>query len=214
VVRAALSALALLAVGLAAGAEDAPSLRREGDRLIVRALPDVLARPEVEEHLTTGLTTSFVVEVAVRDRAGAKAAGGALVEIRYEPWDEVFLATRADLAGPKEAERLASRRELSRWWRALELAVASTAPLSGAEPWQVKVTVSVVPFSSAEQRDAQRWFSRSLAPGERAAGRNPASEDPPPDASTVLNLLIATSIGRPSDLVFEWRLELAPGGRR
>jgi hypothetical protein len=205
----ALFALTLVLGTPVAGAEPAPALRSAGGRLLVQALPDVLSRPEVAEELTTGLTTTFVLEVNVRDRHGGRAAGGGLVEVRYDLWDEVYLASSADLAGPHEPVRLPSRRELGTWWRTLELVAAPTAALAAADAWQVKVKLTVVPFSSAEQRDAQRWFSRSLPPGPGEA----PEETPGPDEAGVLNLLIATSIGRPADLAFEWRVEVSPGAR-
>ena len=63
----------------------------------------------------------------------------------------------------------------------------------------------------AEQLDAQRWFSRSLKePAGSAGAVSGVVTDPSGD---LFNLLLATSIGRPALLEFEWKLTI-PGAKR
>lgn len=191
-------------------AEEAPRLRLEEGRLRLASLPALLDMAEVREALASGLTTSFAFEVTVRDGGGGKATGGALVEMRYDLWDEVYYVTVIAAEGGEPTARrgratLGSRDQLLEWWRTLDLAVADAGPLAPGGAWPARVRLSVLPFSSAEQRDAQRWFSRSLEGGEAGAA----------ETSDVLNLLIATSIARQSAVSFDWRLSVAAsrGGR-
>lgn len=188
----------------ASSAEEAPRLRSLEGRLHLAELPSILDSAEVREPLASGLTTSFVFDVTARDGAGGKVQGGALVEIRFDLWDEVYLASLLGADGVRRHTTLAGRGELVEWWRSLDLEVADARPLARGSPWQARVRLSVLPFSSAEQRDAQRWFSRSLE-----GGRTPANG---PELSDVLNVLIATSIARESAVVFDWRLAVSVAG--
>lgn len=203
-----------LGVGLAAPAvleaASGPfwSVGREGN-LVVSGLPDVLSRPEVRPHLTTGLTTTFIVRVTASDETGSKAKGAGRVDIRWELWDEVFMTSALGGAGRVKPEALPSFERLVAWWRGLEIPVA--AGLAPGGRWQVKVEVSVVPFSRSEQRDAQRWFSDSLGEDARAAPRAQAPDqapvgeiDPGSASNGLLDLLIVTSIKRPNLATYVW----------
>lgn len=210
----------LLAAALAAPALRAanrPAVALGKDRLlVVSALPGILAEPAVRPHLSTGLTTSLIVEVTASDGRGSKVRGGGKIDIRYELWDELFLVTRTDVAGRGRRESLPSFERLEEWWRKLEIAVLSTAGLDPGGNWDVKVRVSVLPFSQSEQREAQRWFSDSIGEARReeaTAGPGEASVEGPDRLSEALDLLIATSIKRRSVVSYAWTV-LFPSVRR
>lgn len=198
-----------LGVGLAAPAvleaASGPywSVGREGN-LVVGGLPDVLSRPEVRPHLTTGLTTTFIVRVTASDETGSKVKGGGRIDVRWELWDEVFMTNALGAAGRVRSESLPSFERLVTWWRGLEIPVA--AGLAPGARWQVKVEVSVVPFSRSEQREAQRWFSDSLGEEARPAprGQAPTQVEPGPASNSLLDLLIVTSIKRPNLATYVW----------
>jgi hypothetical protein len=83
------------------------------------------------------------------------------------------------------------------------------AGLAPGGHWQVKVEVSVIPFSRSEQRDTQRWFSDTLGEAERPAQRAPAPDAPEdvdrgPALNGLLDLLIVTSIKRPNLATYVW----------
>jgi hypothetical protein len=182
------------------------SVGRDG-HLTVSGLPDVLSRPEVRPHLTTGLTTTLAVRVTASDESGRKIKGAGRVDVRWELWDEVFLTSAVGGTGRLRPESLPSFERLVAWWRGLEIPVA--AGLAPGGRWQVKVEVSVIPFSRSEQRDAQRWFSDTLGDaGQSAAPQAPApggSEiDTGPALSGLLDLLIVTSIKRPNVATYTW----------
>lgn len=207
-----------LTVGLAAPAvleaASGPywSVGREGT-LMVSGLPDILSRPEVRPHLSSGLTTTFAVRVMASDETGKKVKGAGRIDVRWELWDEVFLTAGAGSAGRLRPESLPSFERLVAWWHGLEIPVA--ARLSPGGRWQVKVEVSVVPFSRSEQRDTQRWFSDTLGKGE-SPPRTQAPDAPEqsvegPPLSGLLDLLIVTSIKRPNLATYVWTASPRPG---
>jgi len=206
--RLALLLVAVLAAPAVVEAASGPywSVGQDGT-LVVSGLPDILARPEVRPHLKTGLTTTFIVRVTASDETGSKVKGAGRADVRWELWDEVFLTASLGASGRARSEALPSFERLMAWWRGLALPVA--AGLAPGGRWQVKVEVSVVPFSRSEQRDTQRWFSDTLGRPERPAPRPPGSdEDVEIDRGASLNglldLLIVTSIKRPNLATYVW----------
>lgn len=205
----------LLALSLAAGPlfAQGPSFAVGRDGVLsIGTLPDILSRREVRPHLSTGLTTSFVVRVTASDGAGRKVNGGGRIDVRFEPWDEVFLVDSLGVAGRGRRETLASFDRLVAWWRALEIP-AVRVPNSGTG-WKVKVELSMIPFSQSEQREAQRWFTDSLGEGRAAGPAETAGAVPSPEPrlNQALDLLIATSIKRRSVVSFVWTASARPGG--
>ena len=209
--------LLLLAVpGAAAAAEAVPALERPpgGNWLVLARLPPLLAREEVRKHLETGLTTTFAFHAHARGAgAGEAAEGAARVDVRYEPWDEVYWVTRADVSGKVSRLTFPSFERLARWWQELRLEIIKP-PRPGAG--RVEVRLRVIPFSHSEQLDAQRWFSQALAEEEPggAGSVSQVTEDQPETFRDLLNLLMATSIRRPALLEYEWTLAVPREGKR
>jgi hypothetical protein len=187
----------LLAAATLRGA-DGPTYAIGRDRtLTVSGLPAVLSRPEVRPHLTTGLTTSFIVLVKAAADPGKKVRGAARVDVRWEPWEEVFFTAVVGADGNLRRDTHRSFAALTAWWQALELPVALSLPVGS---WNVRVELSVLPFSQSEQRDAQSWFLSGpgdppTRSGERLAGSQ---------LNGVVDLLIATSIQRRSIVRYAW----------
>lgn len=183
------------------------SVGRDGT-LLVSGLPDILSRPEVRPHLKTGLTTTFALRVTATDETGARVKGAGRIDVRWELWDEVFLTAAAGGAGRARQESLPTPERLSAWWRGLEIPAA--AGLAPGGRWQVKVELSVIPFSRSEQRDAQRWVSDTLGEGARGgdAAPSPTPGQPQVDSGPVLggvlDLLLVTSIKRPNVATYVW----------
>lgn len=195
--------LILIAFALAGRLDAAgPALERvSGEGIVLTQLPPVLRQKEVRHHLRTGLTTTLAFEVRA-DRT----RGGARIDVRYELWDEVWLVTRADTSGRTQRARFPSFDQLETWWRDLRLDVLPARSSAG----QAEVRLRIIPFSQSEQLDAQRWFSRSLAkepPNDSAGAVSGVLSEPSGD---LFNLLLATSIGRPALLEFEWNVPIPP----
>lgn len=206
-----LVALAAPPAAGAAAAAPAPRLAWSADRLVLVEGPDMLGRETVEEHLQSGLTLSFAFQVEA-DLEGGKATGGALVEVRFDLWDEVFLVDVTDGLGSRRRLRHPSREALADWWRSPSLALLRSPRASSSSSARVEVELSVIPFSAAEEEDARRWFSRSLdRAGETSTSEiSQTSGDAPADIDRMLHLLMATSIRRSSIVGYRWTLRGVP----
>jgi hypothetical protein len=205
-------AASVLAMAVPAPAAELPRVSLDGGKLVVSGLPGVLARPEVRPHLDSGLTTTFVLQVSAGDAKGGKAQGGATITVRWEPWDEVYLVAAAGAAGGAvRRESLPSRERLDSWWRDLRLPVLDPGALGREGDWRVQVSVHVVPFSEAEREDTQRWFSASVASGQRSNAQDASAAAKHTAASSlVLDLWAATSIRRRSLVSYDWNLTYRP----
>ncbi|HEV7670844.1 MAG TPA: hypothetical protein VGS22_20170 [Thermoanaerobaculia bacterium] len=186
---------------------------REGLFTVV-AVPEPLSRREVRPHLASGLTTSFVVEIEVRDGRGRSVHGVARIEVRYELWDEVYLVRVIGTGGVQRLPPARSFDELRATWQHLHLPIVSIRSLDrSAGPWKIEVALSVVPFSQSEQRDAQRWFKDSIAalPPSATAPSTPRTGDSGAgEANGVLDLFLGNSIQRRSLVRYDWTVEFRP----
>lgn len=199
---------------LAGPACAAPLLQPEGGWVVLAGLPPLLDRAEIRKQIDSGLTATLAFDVRTAGAAPEKLRGGARVDVRYELWDEVYLVTRLDAAGRRERLRFDSFEKLGRWWREARLAVLPLPRAAGQ--WPTSVWLRVIPFSQAEQRQTQRWLTESMSgDGDGSAGAvSQTLEDRPASLSQVLQLLVATSIGRPALFEQEWNLAFSTGGVR
>jgi hypothetical protein len=190
----------------------APALEAARDGIALSRLPPILGEEEVRKQLGTGLTTSFAFEATARTADG-KLKGAARVDVRYDLWDEIYIVTRIDASGRAVRVTLPSFERLAEWWRDARL-VLIRGPAAGATT--VDVRLKVIPFSQAEQLETQRWFSQALSAEKSgsAGAVSDAVEDQPESFSQVINLLMATSIGRPALLEYAWKLPVPQGKKR
>ncbi|MFL6260214.1 MAG: hypothetical protein ACJ76Y_10925 [Thermoanaerobaculia bacterium] len=205
--------LAAAALRAAPPSPPAPALEAAREGVTLSRLPPILGEEEVRKQLGTGLTTSFAFEATARRTAGGKLTGAARVDVRYDLWDEIYIVTRVDASGHAARVTLPSFERLAEWWRDARL-VLIRGPATGAAT--VEVRLKVIPFSQAEQLETQRWFSQALSAEKSgsAGAVSDAVEDQPESFSQVINLLMATSIGRPSLLEYAWKLPVAQGKKR
>ncbi len=204
-------ALVLLFLATRLGAVQAPAIETAREGLVLSRLPAIFNDARIQEQLKTGLTTSFVFEATARDARGTKTKGGARIDVRYDLWDEVYVVTRIDVFGRAVRTPPLSAEKLGEWWREARLVVIR--PATAGQAAGVQVRLRVIPFSQAEQLDAQRWFSRSLS-NEKSGSAGAvadAVEDQPESLNQVLGLLMATSIGRPALLEYKWNLPVSAG---
>ena len=207
-----LAVAAIVLVGARAEAAEPPTLVFARGTVTLARLPPVLDDEAVATHLRTGLTTVFLFKVECRGAASQK--GVAQVALRYDLWDEVYhVQTVPAPPGETAAKPTASAQE---WWRG---AVLTVAPVEGrwlAAPARAKVTLQVLPFSQAEQRDAQDWLLRSFqAPPDNrpptAAGARAVRE-----AAPIRNLygsMLAASIGQRSLITYSWTVAVTMESR-
>ncbi len=197
-------------------APPAPVIDVARDGLALTRLPPILAEEEVRKQLGTGLTTSFVFEADARAASGRKVKGAARVDVRYDLWDEVYRVTRIDGSGRAEKTSFPAFERLAEWWRNARL-VLIRAPADAALQ-RLEVRLRIIPFSQSEQLDTQRWFSQALSAEKSgsAGAVSDAVEDQPESFGQVINLLMATSIGRPALLEYAWKLPVptVPTGKK
>ncbi len=173
--------------------------------LYLAALPIAIIEDEVVHgQLTSGLTTSLMVRAKTVGRPLARIEGGARIDIRFEPWDEIFEVSMAGIDGRGERMTFDSMDALEAWWRTLRLPILTEPSLATASVGRVRVDLDVVPFSEQEQRDTQRWFTDVL--DEAGAAREIGSSTGRGNDALrqVFHLLMATSIRRRPLVSFGW----------
>ena len=196
----ALVALTVLTSRLAIAAEPELVLRPVG--LTLRHVPPVFSEEMVARHLDKGLTTTFVFSV---DAGRGLPKGAAQIRIRYDLWDERYVVERWDARPDSPVTAVLAKPKLGDWWRALELVVASRLP--SAPPARAKITMQVLPFSQAEQRDAQDWLLRSFQAGETGGsqgGRSTSAGREPGPVRNLYGSMLASSIGQRSLITYAW----------
>ena len=185
-------------------AAEIPRIELDSDQLVLTDLPPILDEKEVKEHLMTGLTTS------VHFRPDGKTAGGALVEIRYDLWDEVFHVAALGFGSRAVRAELSSLEDLRQWWRQLRLRILDGSRLGESWPSRLKVTARVVPFSQSEEADTQRWFSESIGRRSGTGELGRSAEKEPETLRRTFNLLLATAIRRRPLVSFSWNVSVPP----
>jgi len=180
----------------------------EKGRLRVSQLPAILAAETVTRQLRSGLTTTFAFRI---DRMQGGAVGGAIVDIRYELWDEVYQVVAVGGDGTARRFEAASFEDLETWWREVSLVLLGPSPTEMGLR-KMRLSLEVVPFSQSEQDDAQRWFARSFgaSKGGQAEGIGDAAERRSDSLEQVLGVLMATSIQRRAVVSYHWTVNL-PG---
>jgi len=197
--------LVLLSMSVAvAHAQPVVVVEPEQGRGILRLMPAILHDPAVARELRSGLTNTVVVKVSASPEHGAEVLGGARIEIRYEPWDEVYLTRSVGIDGELHEASLDSDDALQSWWSELELCVLPAGDLDGSSGWMLDVEATVLPFSSSEQHEAQVWFTRTVADAEtERPGTAPVGGH-----ARVLDVLVATSIRRPALMTYHWKAQV------
>ncbi len=171
----------------------------------IARLPDVLGDEAVREHLDSGLTTTFMLQARLK---GSGAVGGARLEVRFEPWDEVFYAAATGMDGKISRQTCASMSELQAWWSGLVLPIFA-AEGKDAPAGRVTLRMDVIPFSASERRDTLRWLS-DLREEEDLEDSGPVAEDSAALVSQTVQVILATSIRRRAIKTFRWNGVLRP----
>jgi len=188
-----------------------PQATWEEGSLRVRIPSQVLLDVEVRRVLQSGLTVTFLFDFAV---PRARLERHASLQVRYEPWDETYLTSLLS-QGQKREETLSSFDSLAKWWETLPWTVPNVPPLEGNSRAELKITISVVPFSATEERDARHWFAQSIEE-PRDLGSPPAAGAPGAQSTRddMLGALITTAIKRRALRTFRWIVTLPEQERR
>jgi hypothetical protein len=184
-----------------------------GQRCQVSRLPPVIADREVTPYLKSGLTATFIIKLTAKDDRGRRMTTSVYVEVRFEPWDEVFCVVVVRPGIAAERFRLESIEKLQSWWTTLKLPFAMASVAAG----EARLEVTLLPFSGEEETETRQWYAEALRVDRRHAdGRRQADERgidrDLPRVGEVLDSLTLTSIKRHGVLHFEWsaRVEREP----
>jgi hypothetical protein len=202
--RAALAIMLVVTPALR-GADRVPGAAIAATGELTITLPgDLLRSREVQEQLTSGLTTVFLIATTASDGKDS-AKGGARIEVRYALWEEQYLVS---LLGPTGEERrltFPSAAALERWWTENPLTVGP--PRRYGPRVDVRVKLTMLPFSSREQSDTRRWLARTLSDADAAGDRTPAQ------SAEILRIIVETSIRRRPLLEREWSARAVAEGQ-
>ncbi|MDJ0839256.1 MAG: hypothetical protein QNK37_22250 [Acidobacteriota bacterium] len=185
-------------------AQAQPQLKRGSElRLIIPE--SLLTEEKVNRKLYSGLTLSLVFRYEL-SKSASGLEGVTLVEVRYEPWDEVFYL-RVILEG-REVQSLVHKdfKALARWFQepGIPLAVDPDTVIPKDRGFRLQVTIH--PFSALEQERARRWVAVSQRP---AGGASPAAPSQRPSGQpTLAGFLLAGSIKRSAMLSYSWTLDI------
>jgi len=168
---------------------DGPTLGPTGTAVGLPA--HVLEDPLIREQLRSGLTATFRLLL----RRDGREAGEARIDIRYEPWDEVYLVDLIQTTGASVARQFPDDAALAEWWASPFLALEGDAS-DGS--WTL--ILEVIPFSHAERDEARRWLTAQPRAEAREAEQTRAAENP------VMTTILATSIRREPIRRYRWKL--------
>ncbi len=159
--------------------------------VVAATLPaSILHDVSVRKQLRSGLTTTFLLVARQRD---TRVVSGARIEIRYDLWDEVWIAQKIEFDRKSERQRLATLDALEKWWRT-PLRVLATR----AARVPLQVDLSVLPFSAAEEEDARQWITKSGGVGAGDTG-----------AAGLVDALIGTTLSAKPLASYRWNVDLA-----
>ena len=188
--RAGVLALSLLFAALVRAQQPQLAFSVQNGGVVAAALPlSILQDATVHKQLRSGLTTTFLIVARQRD---TRVVTGARIEVRYDLWDEVWIAQRVELNRRGERHRLASLDALEKWWRA-PVRLLSTK----ASRVALQVDLSVLPFSTAEEEDAREWITKSGGVGTEGG------------SGGLVDALIGTTISAKPLTSYRWNVELA-----
>ena len=202
--RAAVTLVAAASIAVA----DQPAVPRA--RIVSNAMEvslpaKVLRDGDMQKQLTNGLTTVIITSIDDRGRGGESIRGSVRVEIRFDLWDETYTVGAVDLNGRK-AMTFATIDKLAEWWTSAALRIATIQ--AGDAPAVVHIRTDVVPFSAAEEADAQRWLMHSMneLTSPPASQRAPASSANQRD---ILGIVIGTGVQRKPIKSWRWTVPVA-----
>jgi len=188
--RAGALALSLLFATMARAQQPQLAFSVQPGGVVAAALPvSILQDATVRKQLRSGLTTTFLIVARQRD---TRAVTGARIEVRYDLWDEVWIAQKVELNRRGERQRLTSLDALEKWWRT-PVRLLSTK----ASRVTVQVDLSVLPFSAAEEEDAREWISKSGGVGTEGG------------SGGLVDALIGTTLSAKPLTSYRWNVELA-----
>lgn len=171
-------------------------------------MPETVFQDEtLREHLLSGLTTTF--QLVCRETGKGNLAVGFRIDIRFEPWDEVFFVNWWDSRGEKQSRTFENQAALATWWSNKRFRLASAAELAPGRKPHFSVVLTIIPFSQQEQEKARDWLTYQneqpdggLFEGRVSGGRDGSRSQ----QSNLLRIMLATSIQRDAIKRYQWKV--------
>lgn len=171
---------------------------------------ELLEDASLEKKLYSGLTTTFELRATFEPRRDDDFF--AMLQVRYEIWEEVFIITRLEADGRLGRRQFATLEETAAWLRREPLRIAR---VGGGK--NLIVRVRLIPFSRGDELIAEDWFARVLrVPDAVTTGQvdrnRDRSLDDSGDGSGIFEVLMTKSIRRRSIRTVKWAWRLEGGG--
>lgn len=202
IARAGWFALMVVLAARAMPAAPAATITMHGE-LAITLPADLLRKKEVKDHLTSGLTTVFVIAATARD-GNDTTKGGARIEVRFKLWEEQYVVSVIGPTGVERQTTFANAEAFERWWSENPLTV--TVARRYGPHVDVRVKLTMLPFSAREQSDTRRWLARTLS-------ATPANDPAPAQSAEILRILVETSVRRRPLLEREWSVRATREGQ-
>ena len=173
----------------------------------------ILDEADVKRQLSSGLTTSFRIVARTQSRDGNERQGMALIEVRYELWDEVFLVKTIESNGLLERVSFKNLQAFKSWWVSRKLVVLESRFVLAPGP--VSLTLEVLPFSRTEQNHAREWLSESgnsPVPISKESSLPRAEQAETRSSNRIFNVIVATSLKRKPLLRYRWKVPPSDAG--
>lgn len=181
-------------------------------------LPDaVWDDADLRRRLFSGLTTTIELETELPHRKPEARVAYALVEIRYDVWEEQLLVRTFEPGGSISQVTLKDLAALRVWLQEHPLVLYLLDEQHLNRTLTAKVRCRIIPFSKLEQEQTMAWFANLgevQANGEAvAASRGRSGQGPETDrgGNDFFRVLMTTSIERRSVVSYRWRWSLAIG---
>lgn len=198
--------IASLALLVSMGAQSGEVLvaLKEGQleaRLIAIEFP-----PTLSKELASGLTTRLYARVSLLDGFTPTRQRAVEIAIRYDLWDQKFLAVSSMEGVEIESRNLASIEEVQALLRSLPLPrLFDTAGLPGAREFTLRVEVLLNPIEREKMQKIRKWVARNSAP---------AAVDSGVSMSSALFNRIFEQYADGSNVAAAWRTELSSAAFR
>jgi hypothetical protein len=181
-----------------------------GGECVLSRLPPLLSGSEVRGYLRSGLTTTLALSVSAKGENGRRLAATARIDVRFEPWEEVFFVELSRTGFTANGARLISEEALRRHWADLRLEL----PLGERPKGRVSVELNLFPFSEDDEADTRRSYAETLRaerlrPAVTDEGKEAKGNDGPDLVGELLDTLTLTSIKRHGVRRLSWSVPIA-----
>jgi len=177
--------------------QNEPVMLSQENQCLLRLDSTFLDEKSVLKSLKSGLTTTIEFQIIVNLTNGKTLQGGSKIFIRYELWDEKYLVEWVDSMGHHHSD-FSTLNEIKTWFADQNFSMFSFHEKSTIK--HALVLLKVLPFSQHEQQQAKKWMSRTISSQQNKPGNNQSNRQ-------VMDMIIGTSVKRPSLVDFSWDLD-------